>query len=657
MTLINNLESNYDAITTISGDIDATDYSGMTALHYAAKQGNKQIVDLLLDAGADPNIKTFSGKGYQDFLETETQSPQKEDEYSERERIAREYAEKIKSDKYYDFSYQQRELEKLNEINNRISLIESQKKESTGDEATDKCIEEIEEDSYQYDEVDWDNVDYARVTRVMLEKKKAIEVSLSGRALPFITELLVRIGEVNENWAAAALSKLQCTLFHSTMMDSAWDPRVMWNGSVLIRNGHRVMGLSYEDTMLLSEKDRNDLYEDIRKLRDQVWMVSVKDGDLQSITDPNDFNLNGNNIAGIQDLDAVENTSILTKKLLESVVQDYRGGVAFRVFSDGIHFYSVSRHEDELDFALDYLAILNEDIEEEPIESVSCSRTVSSIWPDGSGDEDNRGASKREYEYLDEVFSNVFINCWEELENELASKADKIHVKLFANQNLYDLVVRNVHSTMYKKVQRQFIWEPEIFADSEDRIRGYVGAYHLDDSFRRLGTPILIYFFIHFKELGDFDTLIEDLLQSEEINDVFIKCGLSTLEDSIRNGNMVVEVNIPKSDEEIGEWVSLEGNLEKAQTRLKELSKSEDYDDFDDFIDVFNDNLSSRFLRARLTLPPRRMLKLVDFGKELSSVLNDIEEESVLSSTIELGLPTMGIEQTFAAGDLDSGNM
>src|SRR6056297_3256410 len=87
MTIINNLESTYDAITTISGDIDATDYSGMTALHYAAKEGNTQIVNILLEAGADPNIRTFSGKGYQDFLETETQSPQKEDEYSERENI------------------------------------------------------------------------------------------------------------------------------------------------------------------------------------------------------------------------------------------------------------------------------------------------------------------------------------------------------------------------------------------------------------------------------------------------------------------------------------------------------------------------------------------------------------------------------------------
>jgi len=40
---------------------DARDGSGYTALHYAARAGNADVVALLLGAGADPNATTCSG--------------------------------------------------------------------------------------------------------------------------------------------------------------------------------------------------------------------------------------------------------------------------------------------------------------------------------------------------------------------------------------------------------------------------------------------------------------------------------------------------------------------------------------------------------------------------------------------------------------------
>lgn len=40
---------------------DARDGSGYTALHYAARAGNAEVVALLLGAGADPNATTCSG--------------------------------------------------------------------------------------------------------------------------------------------------------------------------------------------------------------------------------------------------------------------------------------------------------------------------------------------------------------------------------------------------------------------------------------------------------------------------------------------------------------------------------------------------------------------------------------------------------------------
>ncbi|XP_067408897.1 ankyrin repeat domain-containing protein 22 isoform X2 [Emydura macquarii macquarii] len=43
-------------------DVNATDYSGSTALHYACEMKNQSIIPLLLEAHADPSIKNKNGE-------------------------------------------------------------------------------------------------------------------------------------------------------------------------------------------------------------------------------------------------------------------------------------------------------------------------------------------------------------------------------------------------------------------------------------------------------------------------------------------------------------------------------------------------------------------------------------------------------------------
>lgn len=42
-------------------DLHAQDYCGNTVLHLACAQGSQLVIRLLLDEGADPNLKDFKG--------------------------------------------------------------------------------------------------------------------------------------------------------------------------------------------------------------------------------------------------------------------------------------------------------------------------------------------------------------------------------------------------------------------------------------------------------------------------------------------------------------------------------------------------------------------------------------------------------------------
>ena len=42
-------------------DVNANGYRGFTPLHYAARNGHKEIVELLIAKGADVNVKIVSG--------------------------------------------------------------------------------------------------------------------------------------------------------------------------------------------------------------------------------------------------------------------------------------------------------------------------------------------------------------------------------------------------------------------------------------------------------------------------------------------------------------------------------------------------------------------------------------------------------------------
>jgi hypothetical protein len=171
--------------------------------------------------------------------------------------------------------------------------------------------------------------------------------------------------------------KMNLTTFYGVMGGEDWSPRIMVNGGILIRNYHRVIGLSYVATVRFNNTD--EIIEDLKKARDaaqvlyadenerffHLWMLNAtvnqqeenKANEGSNIIKCNlDFdNINrfGNCIVGICDVDIIAACNILTADLLEPLIKASRAGIVLRIFNGGITIYTTSRWNDELDFLLE----------------------------------------------------------------------------------------------------------------------------------------------------------------------------------------------------------------------------------------------------------------------------------------------------------------
>mgnify|MGYP000471523472 CR=1 FL=1 len=88
---------------------------------------------------------------------------------------------------------------------------------------------------------------------ISTKNEDTLGAHLSGDEGSIWFRILQKIASENKIWAAAVIAKLKPNLFYGILGNDEWTPRVMWNGTVLIRNWHRVIGLHFEGIILLSE--------------------------------------------------------------------------------------------------------------------------------------------------------------------------------------------------------------------------------------------------------------------------------------------------------------------------------------------------------------------------------------------------------------------
>jgi len=78
--------------------------------------------------------------------------------------------------------------------------------------------------------------------------------------------MLLRLKAHDESLVDRCLEKLDLTCWMGCMGGDPWAPCVMPNGSVLVRNHHRVVGTTYSDTLRI--KNMSALAKDLERIAD-----------------------------------------------------------------------------------------------------------------------------------------------------------------------------------------------------------------------------------------------------------------------------------------------------------------------------------------------------------------------------------------------------
>lgn len=614
--------------------IDVTDYRGMTALLHAAQAGQEEIAELLIRWGADEGISDFTGMNYRMFLGQKWRRDSTTG--------GTDSAESQGGDNVID-------LPAAHRANRAQVLASLPVSAGASDGATSACIQQLVDGTCIHDQIDWDHVDVDRVVYDVLSLQSKPAVSLSPRTIRFLLELLQRATVRSPSSAAALVDCLALDLFAPTIKPVDWDPRVMWNGSVLVRASHRVFALQYERSVFISRDQMQALYEDIRVLGDRAWIMTTVNGLIQTTKDVRQIEPSGNNIIGIRDLELSEDMRILQRDLIEPALKDMRAGVAIRVFETGFTLYSLYRADDALDFALEYLSILSEGIRGIPASVIAA--------PVVQYERDDRSqpwriswtvevseAEERSRDYVEQIVAARFNRLWADaVADSGAHGLDTTSPSGFGGLSLTDLVRTNVKSVMTRSIQYQFNWQPGIFAPSPEMIRGYDAAYVWSGAREWELAQIVLRFALRAMDSAEQLEALRDCREIEEI----LEAG------GFEPGLARTEVLVPADDD--GAWTPVENGLPTFKRRLSQIIDEDMEGDWDavDEVEVAGE---LRLIRLELPAPQAVALDLRGIGSDISRRLEEAEK-CPLASGLLLEVPSMGIYQSFDAGDPDSGNM
>lgn len=626
------------AMVEAGAEVEATDYNGDTALAHANRTGNGEVGRLLVERGADPEHKNFAGKAA--GVPAISTAP------TEASGSAQGGAAPASEG---DEAAQESSRESILDLRKTVLAEASAQMRPTIAQPTQDLIDAIEDEEYNWSAIQLASIDLPRIVYHLLERDSGVRVNLYDDALTTWMHVLTAIAEIDRRWMRALLSMVNPNVYHSTMFGEDWEPRVLWNGKVLVRNGHRVLGIQYSETVFFDEDTRETILQEIGQLGASGTIISEHDGVVEYMSDARNLNLNGNNIVFITETDALESNAVLTEELLSDTAGHSRYGiVALRVFRGGMHLYETFRADDELDFVVDsgILAPVRQlDGDEVRIHEFAAYPLPDTYSPDvGELNSDFRDVTtwRREREKSEKILHEAIRTEFVESRIEGADDDLPDYSRMEA-LGVLDEVSERLCDSMGSAIETALVWAPEIFADAPEKIRGFNGSYPASSVSADVADSIVIVFSVPEKD-DDADTDLTAIADTSKIEGIFQDVSLKT--------DVIFEIAIPISTDSWEPWVPIDtANVVRLKEKVNEIATAEDCS--------IAEVIGGRFLRCRFALRNLEPTELGEFGKTFGGALSDLVESEalVVGESFTLLVPSMGILQSFDGDDIDSGNL
>ncbi|GEM_PF-729434 len=546
---------------------------------------------------------------------------------------------------------------------------------------------------------------------------RSATIHLSGDWENWYLRFLSRLSETNPLWCTALIYDLPISAAISVFSGDVWDPRIMYDGSVVIRNHHRVIVPDYIGTVFMSDTERRLFLEQLDQIpQDWCLVVGSVEGELTLHTKASELSeeaiRNGNNsITILNDEETIAQLHPAIQSWIGFVYENTRSGMMVRVIPGGVSFYRTYRGSDDFDFALENL-IWAPFTEASKLGEVSTGYKFEESPLSYSGiewDEKSRIEDKYVYSILLERME------WDILDGVETGSLRMVHGLGISN---LDVLYSEFAANMKKYAVSHFPVTQQIFSKNTEYPLGYENH----------GKKMMDFMAVHgyntkFKFAANYDanqssldvfpsilSMVIGRLESKlfELNFKMESMGVATDEQqgkplnpwgdltvfyeqntamvmtlpyachSVKKteieahfGDRIVDLNVDIAEQANTTkqmFVRLNLQVDKSGTSIDEADVDFvrglllDYvetaceGDWSSFADEFWD-----FFAIYTQLPRGLLFDMQELGKAFTSI-NDFDwfaedTSSLLAAYLGISLPFAGTSQGFDSGDLDSGNM
>jgi len=537
-------------------------------------------------------------------------------------------------------------------------------------------------------------------------------IHLRGDVNQWYFSFLARVSEVNSFWCLALLYELPITAAISVWGGEVWCPKIMYNGSVVIRNHHRVIVPDYVGTVFLDEAEVQTFLGQLDQFS-QDWLMAVGTvgGEVTLHEKPsgirNEAIRNGNNfITILEDAETMGTLHPAIQSWIGFVFENTRSGMMLRLVPGGVSFYRTFRGSDDFDYALEYFDWIQFNEGQIDKEMPMGRKVDESPWSFSgvSWEQESEMQDKFLYTVLQESFQYDLMDGFNSPELEQNNP--------FGISNM-DVLYSEFAAFMKKDALDNSPWTQKIFSKNATHPMGYEVLGDKKLNFLAANGFNAIFNFAasyqtsdHSLELlPDIIGLIVTRLESKLYELNFKRASLSASESEqsrpmnpwgeitvFNENNTIVVMTFPydchvhrraeidrhfgarvldinMEEEEFTELsVRLNINLDDSGTTIDSIDVEFLKGMFEDYVDsycegdwsCFSDGFMN-FIQIYTSIPNGLLFEVEELGKAFTSIENydwPAEDTSgLIAPYLKVWLPDAGVSQGFDSGDLDSGNM